>query len=206
MTFALDTPRLRLRHFAATEADAAELTELHNDPDVMRHLNGGQPVSPETVRGETLPRMLRSYPCMSSGTAEPFGGHPGFWAAEETAGTRTGRFLGWFEFRPLEEDSSEVVELGYRLHKSAWGRGYATEGSRALIRRGFTELGVQRVTANTMAVNTASRRVMEKSGLQLHRTFFPDWPDPLEGSEHGEVEYTLARADWLGTDPPPRTA
>jgi len=46
----------------------------------------------------------------------------------------------------------------------AWGKGYATEGSRALIRKGFTELGVQRVVAEAMAVNVASRRVMEKAG------------------------------------------
>jgi RimJ/RimL family protein N-acetyltransferase len=56
------------------------------------------------------------------------------------------------------------VELGYRLRRQAWGRGYATEGSRALIRNGFTELGVRRVFATTMAVNLGSRRVLEKAG------------------------------------------
>lgn len=66
-------------------------------------------------------------------------------------------------WRPLEEHSPAVVELGYRLNQAAWGRGYATEGSRALIHKGFTDLEVGRVTANTMAVNTRSRRVMEKS-------------------------------------------
>jgi RimJ/RimL family protein N-acetyltransferase len=76
-------------------------------------------------------------------------------------------FLGWFEFRPLDDDSSAVVELGYRLNKAAWGRGYATDGARALMDKGFTELAVERVTANTMAVNQASRRVMEKSGLSV---------------------------------------
>jgi RimJ/RimL family protein N-acetyltransferase len=47
-----------------------------------------------------------------------------------------------------------------------------------------------------MAVNTASRRVMEKAGLSLERTFYRDWPDPIEGTEHGEVEYALTKADW----------
>ncbi|MFJ8208938.1 GNAT family N-acetyltransferase [Streptomyces sp. NPDC096033] len=86
--------------------------------------------------------------------------------------------------------------LGYRLNRPAWGRGYATEGARALIDKGFTELGVERVTANTMAVNTASRRVMEKSGLSFLRHFNGDWPEAIEGSEHGEVEYELTRAGW----------
>ena len=47
-----------------------------------------------------------------------------------------------------------------------------------------------------MAVNTASRRVIEKAGLAYVRTFHDDWPEPIEGTEHGEVEYALTRADW----------
>jgi RimJ/RimL family protein N-acetyltransferase len=108
----------------------------------------------------------------------------------------TGNFLGWFHFRPREGASPGEVELGYRLRRSAWGKGYATEGSRALIRKGFTELGVQRVIAETMTVNLASRRVMEKAGLTLVRTFHQEWPDAIEGDEHGDVEYALSKADW----------
>ena len=47
-----------------------------------------------------------------------------------------------------------------------------------------------------MAVNTASRRVMEKAGLTHARTFREEWPDPIEGAEHGEVEYELTKAAW----------
>jgi RimJ/RimL family protein N-acetyltransferase len=74
--------------------------------------------------------------------------------------------------------------------------GYATEGSRALITMGFTGLGVQRVFAHTMTVNTASRRVMEKCGLTLVRTSPYEGPDVIEGSEHGEVEYALTKTEW----------
>ena len=105
-------------------------------------------------------------------------------------------FLGWFVFRPLDDHSAALVELGYRLGRAAWGRGYATEGARALIRKGFTELGVQRVTANTMTVNARSRRVMEKAGLRYVRTFFEEWPETIEGSELGDVEYALTRSAW----------
>jgi hypothetical protein len=76
------------------------------------------------------------------------------------------------------------------------GESYGTEGARTLIRKGFTELGVRRVMAETMAVRTASRRVMEKAGLTLVRTFQAAWPDPIPGDEHGDVEYALTRADW----------
>lgn len=179
----LETERLRLRRF--TEDDEDALVELNGDPEVMRFLTGGRPTPREDVRNQVLPAFLGYY--------ERFEGF-GFWATEERT---TGRFLGWFHFRPrIDEPRDGEIELGYRLRRSAWGQGYATEGSHALIRKGFTELGVERVFAQTMAVNLGSRRVMEKCGLTLARTFHGEWPDPIEGAEHGEVEYALTRADW----------
>ncbi|MER6912612.1 GNAT family N-acetyltransferase [Streptomyces sp. NPDC000594] len=178
----LTTERLSLR--ALTPADLPQVYALDSDPEVMRHLNGGRPTTPQAVREEVLPLLTRTVPCL---------GHPGFWAAEERA---TGSFLGWFEFRPPSDEDATVVELGYRLNRSAWGRGYATEGSRALVRKGFTELRVERVFATTMTVNSRSRRVMEKAGLRHVRTFFDDWPDPVEGAEHGDVQYALTREEW----------
>ena len=49
-----------------------------------------------------------------------------------------------------------------------------------------------------MAVNVASRRVMEKAGLRFVRTFHQPWPYPIPGEEHGDVEYALSKTDWLG--------
>jgi hypothetical protein len=69
-------------------------------------------------------------------------------------------------------------------------------GSPALVCRAFTELAVTRIVATTMAVNTRSRRVLEKAGLGYLRTVHLDWPDPLPGNEHGDVEYQLHRDDW----------
>ena len=89
-----------------------------------------------------------------------------------------------------------MAELGYRLHRAYWGLGYATEGGKALIERGFTSGGVQRVVATTMFVNAGSRRVMEKCGLRHVRTFHVDWEEPLPGSELGEVEYALTKEQW----------
>ena len=178
----VETERLVLRRF--TEADVDNLFDLDNDPEVMRFLTGGKPTPRDVILNETLPRFLQYF--------EPYEGF-GFWAAIEKS---TGQFLGWFEFRPREGSGPDEVELGYRLRKSAWGKGYATEGSRALIRKGFTELGVRRVLAQTMAVNISSRRVLEKAGLTLERTFHRSWPEPIEGVEQGELEYALRRADW----------
>ena len=182
MQIFLESDRLVLRRF--TESDVDNLHDLDGDPEVMRFINGGKPASHDVIRNETLPRFLHSY--------ERFEGF-GVWAAIERS---TGEFLGWFEFYPWKDVGPDEVELGYRLRRSAWGKGYATEGSRALIRKGFTELGVQRVVAETMTVNTASRRVMEKAGLTHVRTLHQEWPERIEGDEHGDVEYALTKADW----------
>lgn len=174
-----------LRRF--TEADANELAALHADPDVMRYTDTGRPVPREVVERATLPGILREYRDLPVGL--------GCWAAVDRG---SAAFLGWFSLRPAQSVglSSGGTELGYRLARSAWGRGYATEGARALIDLGFVELDIDTVVATTMTVNTASRRVLEKAGLSLVRTFFEEWPDYIEGAEHGDVEYALTREAW----------
>jgi len=178
----VETDRLLLRRF--TESDVDNLVALDGDPDVMLYINGGRPTPREEIQNDFLPAFLGYY--------RRYPGY-GFWAAVEKS---TGEFLGWFHFRPPQGGSPDQPELGYRLRRSAWGKGYGTEGSRALIRKGFTEFGVQRVFATTMAVNTASRRVMEKAGLRLVRSFHQPWPDRIPGHEQGDVEYALSRAEW----------
>jgi RimJ/RimL family protein N-acetyltransferase len=182
----LETERLILRHL--TDSDADHLVELDSDPEVMRHLTG-RPTPREEIVTEVLPRFLDFHHRLEG---------YGFFAAIERA---TGDFLGWFHLRARSDDPPGRVELGYRLRRAAWGRGYATEGSLALIRKGFTELGVRQVYAQTMAVNTGSRRVMDKAGLRYVRTFHRRWDEPLPGVEHGEVEYALDRRDWQAREP-----
>ena len=148
----LRTARLTLRRFTATDDD--NLVSLNSDPEVMRYITGGQPTSREQIPDEIIPFHPAAY-----------GKHPGFgtWAADDIG---TGQFLGWFHLRPRRSDG--VIDLGYRLRRPAWGNGYATEGSRALIDKGFTEHGIDRVAAETLTVNCASRRVLEKCGLTHH--------------------------------------
>jgi RimJ/RimL family protein N-acetyltransferase len=178
----LETDGLVLRRFTAD--DVENLVELDADPEVMRYINGGRPTPREEIEDEVLPAFLRYY--------ERTAGF-GFWAAQERA---TGAFVGWFHLRPAPESPPGEAELGYRLRRSAWGKGYATEGSRALVDKAFAELGVERVVASTMVVNVASRRVMEKAGLKVVRVFHAEWPERIEGDEHGDVEYALLRSEW----------
>lgn len=176
------TQRLVLRRL--TPEDADNLVALDSDPAVMRYLGNGQPTSRIVIERGTVPRMLSCY--------ERFGGL-GYWAAESKP---DGHFLGWFELRPHDGGPRGEVELGYRLRSAVWGRGYATEGARAVIDKGFREFGVRRVFATTMAVNAPSRRVLEKCGLRWVRTLHEDSPSPVAGAEYGDVEYELLRKDW----------
>jgi len=181
MKIILETRRLTLRQF--TEDDVDDLFDLNNDPEVMRYLTGGRPTPREVIRDEVIPFHLAVYDRLD---------RLGTWAAESS----TGEFLGWFHFRPGPGADITNVDLGYRLRRSTWNKGYATEGSRALISMGFTDLGVERVYAHTMTVNTASRRVLEKCGLNLVRTTPYEGDDIIEGSEYGEVEYALTKPEW----------
>jgi RimJ/RimL family protein N-acetyltransferase len=188
----LETERMLLRRFTAVDAD--NLVDLDSDPEVMRYLSGGTPTPRGVIESVILPRFLDSY-----GRRAGFG----YWAAIDKA---TDGFIGWFGFNSPDRSDLTVVELGYRLRRAVWGRGYATEGSRALIRTGFTNLGVRRVVATTYEHNRASRRVMEKLGMKLVRRFrlTPEEmqsPATFAGAsqdvwEGEDVEYALDREDW----------
>ena len=172
------TERLRLRRFTAADEDA--VLALHSDPEVMAYLTGGRPASRQAVRTRTLPQFL-AYPDSVLGV----------WAATE----RAGGFLGWVS---LHVAPGTDPELGYRFHRAAWGRGYATEAARALVDRAFAETDTDRVWATTMAVNTPSRRVLERVGLRHVRTYHQHFDDPIPGTELGEVEYAVTRPEWRG--------
>ena len=196
----LETARLILRRL--TSADVDNLVALDGDPAVMRYLSGGPPTSRDLIEREILPRFLSDYARF-----------PGFgaWAAVEKS---SADFIGWLSLRPSESSSSEEATLGYRLRQSAWGKGYATEGSRALIRKGFVELGVRRVVATTYQDNLASRRVMEKVGMTHVRSFrltpgdlaaHPTFEDSSQDVWDGDdVEYALSKADWERLPPDAR--
>lgn len=187
----LETERLLLRQFTPDDVD--NLYNLNNDPEVMRYVTGGLSVPREDIERDFLPAYLAYY--------ERYEGY-GFWAVVEKAG---GDFLGWFHLRPHSGDPPDQPELGYRLKRSAWGKGYATEGSAALIDKGFAELGARRIVASAYGENVASRRVMEKVGMTLVRTFRvpPEEMDEVAGIDPAlfdgdDVEYAITKAEWEG--------
>ena len=185
MSTFVESTRLVLRQFTADEADL--LVELDSDPAVMRYLTGGEPTSsPELVRDQVIPNVLGAY--------ERWDGRFGLFAAHEKD---TGAFIGWFHLRPERTGPEDVVELGYRLRQDAWGKGYATEGSRALVDKGFSELGVSMVWGATMAGNLASQRVMAKVGMSVVESIpTPEDMQGVEDAERGGFRYELTREQW----------
>ncbi len=168
------TARLHLRRL--TQAHLPDLVELDSDPEVMRYISTGAPNSRERYEQELLPRML----CWD---AHPYG----FLAAYEQDA-----FVGWFHLRPSVADES-VLELGYRLRRTAWGRGLACEGARALLAHAFERLEHPAVDACALAENVASIRVMTKCGMRFVGTFIhPRVPVEV-------VRYMIEREAW----PPP---
>lgn len=173
----LQTTRLTLS--PCCPRDSADFMDLERDPEVMRFLNGGHAVDHD--RPDPNVTFL-----MSRGT------EPHVWTARRNG---SDVFVGWFCLWP---ESDKLAELGYRLRRTAWGQGFASEGASALIDWGFRSRGYDRIVATTMAVNHASCRVMEKIGMNHARTVAFDQPDPIPGSEHGEVWYEIRRSGWSG--------
>lgn len=171
----LQTKRLTLA--PCSPHDATDFMDLERDPEVMRYLNGGQAIDHDT--------------CEPDGTfLMPRGTEAHVWTARRTD---SHAFAGWFCLWP---DRGRVAELGYRLRREDWGQGLASEGAGALVDWGFESGLYDMIFASTMAVNGGSRRVMEKIGMAHARTIHAVWPNPIPGSEHGEVVYELTKPDW----------
>lgn len=171
----LTTPNLELR--PCVPKDRNDFIDLERDPEVMRFLHGGA-VDHDTVDPEKVTFLM------------PRGIEPEVWTASLID---TGEFVGWF---CLFVENGGIAELGYRLRRDAWGKGYASEGASALVEWGFKNAGVDRIVACTMATNTGSRRVMEKIGMKYIRTVPIEAPNFSEADD-GEVWYEVRRSQCL---------
>jgi RimJ/RimL family protein N-acetyltransferase len=113
----------------------------------------------------------------------------GFWAVEERA---SGRFIGFVGLHVPSDKLpfSPCVEVGWRLAKSYWGLGYATEAAQSAIAFGFQQLHLAEVVAFTAITNLKSRAVMERLGMQFDSEF--DHPQvPVESVLRRHALYRL---------------
>jgi ribosomal-protein-alanine N-acetyltransferase len=148
-----ETDRLRLRHFHIVDDDAMDC--VFGDPEVMRYGPGVQ--TPEWVR-----KWLR-------GCLEDYHQKWGFglWAVVERETNQTIGFCGLSYFADVAGRAE--TELGYRLARAHWGRGYASEAARAVRDYSFGTLGLLRLISIIDPRNIASARVAEKTGLRFEK-------------------------------------
>jgi RimJ/RimL family protein N-acetyltransferase len=165
MTTELRTERLLLRPLATGDAEA--LAEINADPEVMRYIGDGSPRDLEQT--EALVAKVEAH----------WDAHGwGAFAIDETA---TGALVGLAilatpNFLP---EILPVTELGWRVKRDRWGRGYAPEAARAAMGFAFGELGLDRVVSCIHSENAASKRVAEKLGMVLEReTVVPGFEVP----------------------------
>lgn len=171
----LTTRRLLLRGWRA--ADLAPFAAMGADPEVMRYF-------PYRHSRETSDRMAQSI--QDRFRAWGFG----FWAME----TADAPFIGFVGLsRPtFASDFSDRVEIGWRLARAHWGRGYATEGARAALSFAFERLGEEEVVAYTPEINAPSVAVMERLGMRRDGGF--EHPGVPAGRLKRFALYRLARA------------
>jgi RimJ/RimL family protein N-acetyltransferase len=174
----LTTERLRLEPLTLDHTD--DLVALDADPEVVKHVFGRRLTREEVVR-DWMPKR-------TSPAAHARG--LGYWV-----GYADDRFVGWW-LLGVDDEDDRVAEIGYRLRRDAWGRGFATEGGRALLAHAFDTLGLDRVWAEAMVVNDASRRVLAKLGLREVRIEHGEWPWPAAGAEEGQVFCEITRREY----------
>jgi ribosomal-protein-alanine N-acetyltransferase len=163
----LRTDRLWLRRWRA--ADRPVFASLNADPRVMEHFPS------VLTRGESdaLADLIELH----------FARHGyGLWAVEIPGTAPFAGFIG-LSIPAFAAAFTPCVEIGWRLAAEHWGRGFATEGARAVLALAFGELGLEEVVSFTVPGNVPSRRVMEKIGMTRDPAGDFDHPSAGAGSE-----------------------
>ena len=173
-TLTISTRRLDL--IPLTGADAEDLHRISNEPDVRRYLWDDAPVAPETIRDV----VVQSAAMFAERGIGLFGVRRR--GNEDLLG-----FCGFVLMPGMDEP-----ELGYELTRGAWGKGLATEASRACLRHAFEEAKLERVIAGADAPNAASLRVMEKLGMQPAGNLNPGTPET--------PYFVIYREDFLASE------
>jgi len=151
----LSTPRLVLRPWR--ESDLAAFAALNADPAVMEHF-------PSVLSREESDAMAGRI--MARISEHGWGN----WAVEVVGGEPFIGFTG-LTVPAFEAHFTPCVEVGWRLARSAWGNGYATEAARAALAFGFGELGLAQVVSFTALSNRRSMAVMERIGMRRDGEF-----------------------------------
>ena len=151
MNTLIETERLLLREI--TLADTADMFRLHSHP-VVQQYTGESVIESVAEMERIVQRRIRDYARIGYGR----------WATVLKEGQQ---FIGWSGLAYLPE--FDATDIGYRFLPEFWGKGLATEASKAILTYAFDQLDLQRIIALAMKENTASIRVMEKIGMAFEK-------------------------------------
>ena len=180
----LVTQRLLLRPWQ--DADRQPFADLSADPEVMRFL---LPIDGRAATDVWIDRQMAHL--AEHGFC--------FWAVAERD---SGAFVGAIGLLHVSYQAhfTPAVEVGWRVARRFWGRGYAPEGATASLRFAFEVRGLEEIVANTAPANANSRRVMQK--LNMIRDPADDYDHPRMPSGHPlqrQVLYRMRKSDWLNS-------
>lgn len=177
----LSTPRLVLRQWRAS--DLEPFARLNADPAVMQFLSGCL----ERAESDRLAQAAE---------AEVARQGWGLWAVELRA---SAAFIGFVGLRApaFEAPFTPCIEIGWRLERQSWGKGFATEAGLECLRFAFETLDLPEVVSFTVPQNRRSRAVMERLGMLHDLDGDFDHPRLPEGHPlRRHVLYRLHRAEW----------
>jgi RimJ/RimL family protein N-acetyltransferase len=181
----IETDRLLLRRWRP--GDRVPFAALNADPEVMEFF-------PSTLTDSQSDAMVVH---MEAGFAER---GFGLWALEVKA---TGQFVGFTGLNPttFEAPFCPAVEVGWRLARSAWGSGLATEAAGASLAYGFDEVGLDEIVSFTFVGNRRSRAVMERLGMRHDPREDFVHPRLVESPLAHHVLYRLSAGGWAASAP-----
>lgn len=152
----------RLSYRLMDDTDADLLFELDQDPAVMEFINEGKVTSRTEIEETFIPRMMQ-YQNPDKGW--------GLWQVNKLADDE---FIGWILVRPRhyfsDDRDDEDIELGWRFMQKSWGKGYATEAVKAVMKGLNLQAGNQKFSAVAVPDNARSIRIMEKLGMIYQKT------------------------------------
>ncbi|MER6824452.1 GNAT family N-acetyltransferase [Streptosporangium sp. NPDC000563] len=180
-SFMLETQRLVMRRWQ--ETDREPYAALNADPEVTEFLSSA--LTPEQS-DRMVDRIEAGF--------DRYG--YGLWALEVR---ETRQFIGWtgLAVQTFEAHFTPAVEIGWRLARSAWGHGYATEAARAALAHGFEVAELTEIVSMTTVSNIRSRAVMERLGMTRDPADDFDYPlVPAESPVRHAVLYRLSADRW----------
>jgi len=176
----LATTRLLLRPLCETDANA--VYAIRSDPQVMRYHSSGPWTSLEPARA----LIMRDTAAMACGEHLRLG-------LTLIGDAADAALLGSCCLFHLDRDNRRA-EIGYELHRSAWGQGYMHEALHALLGYAFSEMGLNRIEADIHPDNLASARTLDKLGFVREGLLRERWI--VEGEISDTVLYGLLLSDW----------